>query len=540
MNEWIRGEHGRSLLLGALLVAVFLAVRLPGLGRFVTADEGLWLRQSGRFLSAVTHGDWEATEVSQHPGVTTTWAGALGYLATFTAYADVDDAKMSDAQWRQFLRVQGYNPAQILAAGRAMVVLFCAMAFGASWPFAERLLGRWPAAIGMGLLALDPFSIAHQRLLHQDGLMSAFMLLSVLAMVDGVLRQSRGALLVSGIAAGLSWLTKSPAWLLAPLAAGLLAWTTWRGARELKRATLDGLFWLGAGLLVFVALYPAAWVAPGAIFGGVIEYTLSSAEGGFSGPVFFNGLVYADGEMGLASGWFYTLNWLWRSTPLTVLGLLAAIGFVRQAKEERLPLGTLVVFAVGFGLLMTLGVKKFDRYLLPAMFALLFVAGWGWAQAANWVGKRGAGRWLVGGLAAAVLALQAASSLAHFPYYLTYYNAALGGIDQAQDVMLVGWGEGLDQAAAYLNEHNAENVASWYSTSFNLLYEGYADHIPITADLTADQMDRILEADYLVIYVHQYQRQTPADLLALLEEIEPVNVVQLAGIDYVWVYKLGD
>jgi hypothetical protein len=189
---------------------------------------------------------------------------------------------------------------------------------------------------------------------------------------------------------------------------------------------------------------------------------------------------------------------------------------------------------------MTLGVKKFDRYLLPAMFALLLVAGWGWAQVANWVGKRFGRRWLAGSLAVAVLALQVASSLAHFPYYLTYYNTALGGIEKAQEVMLVGWGEGLDQAAAYLNEHNAENVASWYSTSFNLLYEGYADHIPITADLTADQMDRILEADYLVIYVHQYQRQTPANLLALLDDMEPVEVVELAGIDYVWVYKLGD
>lgn len=537
---WVRSEGGTNMLLGVLLLVVFLAVRLPGLGRFVTADEGLWLRQSGRFLSAVAQGDWAATEVSQHPGVTTTWAGALGYLATFPAYADVDDEEMSDAQWRQFLRVQGYNPAQILAAGRAMVVLFCAAAFAASWPFAVRLLGRWPAAIGMGLLALDPFSIAHQRLLHQDGLMSAFMLLSVLALVDGVQQRSRGALLISGIAAGLSWLTKSPAWMLAPLAAGLLVWTTWQGTRDWKQIALDGLFWLGAGLLVFVALFPAAWVAPGKVLGGMLTYIVSSAEGGYSGPVFFNGEVFPDGEMGLAGAGFYVLNWLWRSTPLTVLGLLAAVGFARRARSERLTLGTLALYTLGFGLLMTLGVKKFDRYLLPAMFALLLVAGWGWAQAAGWVAARAGRRWLAGGLATLILGLQGLSALPHFPYYLTYYNDALGGIEEAQAVMLVGWGEGLDQAAAYLNEQGAEEVASWYSTSFNLLYEGYADHIPITADLTPEQMDRLLETDYLVVYVHQYQRQTPADLLALLDELEPVKVVELAGIEYAWVYKLGD
>ena len=427
MTGWLRSERGASFVMATGLVLVFIAVRLPGLGRFVTADEGLWLRQSGRFLSAVAQGDWAATEVSQHPGVTTTWAGALGYMATFPEYAQVDDEEMSDAQWRQFLRVQGYNPAQILAAGRAMVVLFCGAALAASWPFAVRLLGRRAALLGMGLLALDPFSIAHQRLLHQDGLMSAFMLLSVLALVDGAQRRSRGALLVSGIAAGLSWLTKSPAWVLVPLAAGVLGWVGWRGTRDWKRTALDGLFWLGAGLMVFVLLFPAAWVGPGDIFSGVVEYALSSAEGSYSGSVFFNGQVYPDGEMGVDSAVFYALNWLWRSTPLTVLGILAAMTWMRHAKEEKLILGTIGLYVFGFALLMTLGVKKFDRYLLPAMFGLLLVAGWGWAQAAAWVEARWGRRWLAGGVAAGVLGLQALSGLPHFPYYLSYYNDALGG-----------------------------------------------------------------------------------------------------------------
>jgi hypothetical protein len=64
----------------------------------------------------------------------------------------------------------------------------------ASWPYAVRLLGRWPALVGMGLLALDPFAISHQRVLHLDGLMSGLMLLSVLALVDGVSRPESSAL----------------------------------------------------------------------------------------------------------------------------------------------------------------------------------------------------------------------------------------------------------------------------------------------------------------------------------------------------------
>ena len=37
------------------------------------------------------------------------------------------------------------------------------------------------------------------------------------------------------------------------------------------------------------------------------------------------------------------------------------------------------------------------------------------------------------------------------PYALAYYNPLVGGGPAASRVLLVGWGEGLDQVAAYLN-----------------------------------------------------------------------------------------
>ena len=292
-------------------------------------------------------------------------------------------------------------------------------------------------------------------------------------------------------------------------------------------------------MLVFFVLYPAAWEAPAEVLGGVASYAISSAEGGHSGPTFFNGEIYPTGDLG-SDGWaFYPLTWLWRSTPLTLIGTVAALLFWRQRKQAGLALTSLAGLALLFALMMTLGVKKFDRYLLPSLFALMLIAGWGWARLASWIGKRLPERSLAHGALALALGVQAVASWAHFPYFLTYYNPMLGGLPRAQEVMLVGWGEGLDQAAGYLNERGADEVASWYSTSFNLLYEGFADHIPITADLTDEYMERMLAADYLVIYVHQHQRQTPADLLALLEGQEAVKVIQLQGVDYAWIYQLN-
>ncbi len=51
------------------------------------------------------------------------------------------------------------------------------------------------------------------------------------------------------------------------------------------------------------------------------------------------------------------------------------------------------------------------------------------------------------------------------PTYLTAYNPLLGGMGTARQVMLVGWGEGLAEAARFLDEQpEAQNlrVAAWY------------------------------------------------------------------------------
>ncbi len=40
----------------------------------------------------------------------------------------------------------------------------------------------------------------------------------------------------------------------------------------------------------------------------------------------------------------------------------------------------------------------------------------------------------------------------YHPYYLSYYNPLLGGGAVAQRTLLIGWGEGMDQAGAWLRE----------------------------------------------------------------------------------------
>ena len=69
-----------------------------------------------------------------------------------------------------------------------------------------------------------------------------------------------------------------------------------------------------------------------------------------------------------------------------------------------------------------------------------------------------------------MLILQLALTVSSYPYYLTYYNPLLGGIRKAQEVMTVGWGEGLNEAARYLKDQpdiSKKIIYSWYPLVFN-------------------------------------------------------------------------
>ena len=50
------------------------------------------------------------------------------------------------------------------------------------------------------------------------------------------------------------------------------------------------------------------------------------------------------------------------------------------------------------------------------------------------------------------------------PYYLPYYNPLVGGTKVAPRVLLYGWGEALDRAAAYLNTSPTLNRYMWRHT----------------------------------------------------------------------------
>jgi hypothetical protein len=546
----------------ALILGLALLTRLPRLDQYANPDEPYWLVRSANFYYALGQRDFAGTFQVEHPGVTTMWAGTLGFLWQFPEYRGTGVGAISidnhEAVFEQFAQ----QPIDVLAAGRMFMVLGICGLLLTSHFYSRQLLGVPAALLGLALIALDPMHIGLSRWLHTDAIQSTPMLLSALALLVFLLRGRRlRHLLVSGAAAGLALLTKSPALFLLPYTGLLLLidlWYQYRNQQQPFRRLLWGSFWplllwSISAAVIFIASWPAMWVAPWDSLNRMVAMALVSSRYGHITSLFFNGELIADGAMGIEHWYFYPLTFLWRTTPLVLLGLALAGSalWLRQDPCDR-PVArrtivALVLFALFYTLMVSLSAKRFDRYLLPAYGPLDLVAGAGWAFLAAVLGRsttKASRRLALPLLFTGLVTVQMLYVLPTYPYYVSYYNPLMGGSARAPEVMMIGFGEGLDEAARYLNQKaKAENLttAVWYDTGpYSYFTVGESVYINITNDITRKRLETLLSADYMVIYIHQWQRQIPKPLLEILAEETPEKIITINGLDYATIYDLRD
>jgi len=94
-------------------------------------------------------------------------------------------------------------------------------------------------------------------------------------------------------------------------------------------------------------------------------------------------------------------------------------------------------------------------------------------------------------------------------------------------MLLVGWGEGMEQAAAYLNTKvNASelHIATWYQSPLDPFFQGTTSLL-YQADYSTD---------YFVFYINEAQRN-PSRAQHYCPPQGPEKVVHANGIDYAWI-----
>jgi 4-amino-4-deoxy-L-arabinose transferase-like glycosyltransferase len=521
-----RAHLARVVLAALLLLTLALTLRWAMLDSDLTHDEDQWMSRSASFARAVRQGVYRQTFQSGHPGVLTMELAILGQgpggAERFWQGAGVSDLVSS---------IPGYFDGLIEA--RRAFVLVTTLGILAISSLVWRLLGAGPALLGGLLLAVDPFFVGHSRVVQMDSLLSGLLLLSVLC---GLVRWtdggSRGWVLAGGVASGLAFLTKVPAVYLAvfvPLLALLVA------RRRGLGLVVDLVLWGLAGLATMLALWPALWINWQQVLTELVKFAGEAGGNPHSQGNFFFGKPVPDpGPL------FYPLAAAFRLTPAAMLGLVALVLLSRWAPSSvNRPRGSvllaLAAYALGFTLLMTVGQKKFDRYLLPVFPALNLLAGAGLWTAICLLRQivpaptRRIALPLAGlGLAALI----AWPALSVFPHYLTYYNPLLGGGPVAARTIPVGYGEGLVDAARWLNQQPNAAQLTVVTDSHDVLQGAFVGRAIALSNRVPST------ADYLVLYHYQTQLRHWPRVLNTYSRRQPDHVVRLNGIDYARVYRL--
>jgi len=606
MNGCRLYRNAKQLIVALGLFLLALGPRAFGLGVFITPDERRWIERSVQFFSALSVGDFADTFQTGHPGVTTKWTGTVGLLVKYLSQARQPNL----AGLRAFLEAVPLRPSvsvEYLPVVRFPTVLLTSACVVAIYFMVRRIFGDRVALLSGVLLALDPFYLSHSRVIHHDALATTFMTLAVLSFVICAWHgRWRTFLVLSGLAAGLSCLSKGSALFLAPFV-GLLCGIGYlaqvetcpepcrRDWRKIERGALvrwvsAWVGWAAVALLIFFLLWPVMWVEPMSAIRGLLDKAIGYAGEAHTEGNFFLGRAVDDpGPL------FYPVTLLFRTTPLTLLGLVTAFCFwtrgyweglqspsmgsgrspstgsgrstalsevsysqrfidlvlgkgeERETRSRKLSLLSLWAYLFSFALFMTLGDKKFDRYILPIYPIVEILSALGLYQLgtllARGFGRKyrdtilsGRSRWAFGLAVAAFL--QAGFTLPHYPYYLTYYNPLLGGGRLAPQVYYVGWGEGLDQVARYLNQKPEVaqlEVSSWYHRELIPFFHGLAYRLDARGN---DNLMPWHTADYIVFYINQVQRDNPSQaLVRYIRALEPEQVVHLKGIDYAWLYR---
>ena len=560
-------------LISLLLFVVALLPRLPGLDRFLTSDENTNIFFAGSdVIAAFLQGDWRGTYWHFYPGVTMSWLDAVGmggqYLLELLTGRPVPP--FTDYIYGDIL--------SLLVANRLPYAALTAAAIPATYLLARRLLPNRIALLGALFLAFDPFFLAHSRVAHGDAPVAVFMSLSALAFFvygqrfsqlaarptsnsapRSVLhpRQASLYLFLSASLGGLAALTKAPGPFMALFITGMsivYAWLEWRQSRRetgsaphlatyLLRWLLVVIIWGLVALAVFVLLWPSMWVEPSGTVRQMWAETFSKVDEGH--------LVYFFGRPTLDPGpWFYPYVIPFRMTPIILIGsLLSLLIFLPKIHSK---LGTqnselrtilfLWLFTLALLMFGNLSPKKQDRYLLPLFPFLNLLAAAGWLGLIELISyhlkshvslrSTNFSSAISGFLLLIILPFHLLPTLTYYPYYLAYFNPLLGGPARAAETTLMGWGEGMEQAAVYLNSKpNADQiyVASTPAQTLLPYFRGRGENF-YTNDIA-------FRADYVVLYLAQLQRLAPSpEIVAYFEAQEPEKVITIRGVTYAKIY----
>lgn len=497
--------HRPDIFWMVVILVVAAVPRLLDLGIFLTADEKNWMMRGYEFVRAFKDGRFNDMLQTTHPGVTVLWlTGVVVYATMFLKHTLFNNENL---------------PAFIYSAQLAVALLNTGLLVLIYW-LLRRLLNNRALAVTAGLLmALNPWLIGYSRVVHIDAVVAGFMLAAALSLLiwakEGYPR--RWLVGLAGLAAA-AILSKAPAVFLLPyfwLVVLVIGSPSW------KKRVVDFVLWVVLIAVLFVVAWPAMICVPDRTGNALVlkrDYIVATTTPHDANESFSTNL------------WHYPATVLTRAEP-TVLGLsLFFAGWLvwsryarsRRAGQKERKIGWLLLgYVFFFVIMMTLGAKKGDRYILPLAPALDVLAALGAA-----VLFRGRRFMAVAGL----LVLISAATVAYYHPYALAYSNPLFPDHLSQEL---GWGEGLEQVGKWFDQHDPmARVAAWYPEELGYFTKATVLHI------NAHEQPAV---GYVVLYRNMFGRPQSHPANNFIEEYYrnwlPVFVARVAGKEYAWVYK---
>lgn len=543
------------------LIVVFLLPRLPKIDSFVTLDEPAWLSQGANFYYALGQREFENTVYEYQPAVTTMWIIAAAMHLHFPEFRGFGQGYLDYEKGRldPFMYQHGYDPLVLLTYSRVIQTFVLLVLFLLLYFLFQRILPKLTAAFLVCFASFDPFSLGHSRMMDHEAMVSLFVLVSLISLVVYLSKDRKLVfLLISGTAAGFAQLTKSSSIaMLAPVGILLLLQIVYERRQGFIKAFLGNskilIIWFAILVLMYFVFWPGMWVAPGKmlfeVYGNAFSYAFQGAR------------LKVTQELDIST---FSINnnlseVLWivkvlisRITPLAWLGVLFgfAIPFTRDpelVRSYRRLFTLLLVTALAF--IFMIGIaqgRNSPHYVLSSYLALNLLAGLGWINLIQWLGRRFSWAYLQYAGLSIVLILQVWSAFSFFPYYYTYRNPITQSLGWNRDFPQFPYGEGLELAARYLAEMpdaQKETAFSYYHRGcFSYFYPGTTTAFrPYYTDgyHNEDLMHHIRTADYIVIYyANQGGLEKYREYLEILARVEPLHVIWLDGYEYVRIYKV--
>ncbi len=356
-----------------------------------------------------------------------------------------------------------------LGPARALSALWVALGCALLVPIGTRLYRFRVGVLAGAIAALLPPLIAHGQIVGHEAPTVLWWSLGIvlsLGVHDYLPADDRQALRVLllrlagvGVVIGIAIASRFVNGLLGPLCALIVvvqAPQRWRAATlGWGAAVMPAL-----AVLTVYAVWPRLWLHPIAN----LEAALAKLQSLHSPEPFLGRITNTPGEhyfvvylvatlpLGLLAG---VLAWFVRSG----LEARAAIVTPTPATRLRLRAGLLVLAWLVIPLAVSFSPVRQDgvRYVMPCVLALAMIAAAGFDAIATWIKAKPA--FLA--IAAVVIGYLAITAIRTAPYYLDYFGEHTGGagaVATSRSFETAWWGEGLDRAVAYVNEHAARNA----------------------------------------------------------------------------------